>query len=390
MIEKKIIFIHTTGDWWESRYHYKQIPALKNAGYNVIHLVRYQDTSTCDDCSLVKVSSKGIRATGGLILIFKILKLKGNIIQICNIEALPLGIILSVFFRKKVFYDCIEDHYSSMLYSKTDYPKRIRMLFAKLVLLFERIAEKTFMGFITSDPYIYESHQIISKGKKMLFYNMPALRNFGSIQTSDQKCFDLVILGSMSIRTGVLDVLRAMVELRKENIMVTLKLIGDPYKDKKLEVEMKKLLKENNFNKQISISGKIPFYKVPLELSNCRIGLIPLLDLPKFQNNIAMKQWEYWALGLPVLASKLTPQKYFIKDGYNGIFYEPGNIEDLKLKILHLLRNPEKIKTLGRNGQKKFYDEWNSENQERKYVDFYNLCIEKHNYFETELPPIKL
>jgi len=389
-MNKNVLFIHTTGDWWESRYQYKQIPALKKAGYNVIHLIKNQDTSACSNCNFIKVSSRKTRATGGLNLLFKTLKLNIKIIQICNIETLPLGIILSVFFRKKVFYDCIEDHYSSMLYSKTNHPIFIRKLFAELVFILERIAEKTFVGFITSDPYIYEFHRLIRKEKKMIFYNMPALRVFHNFETKESKQFDLVVLGSMSIRTGVLDVLRAIVELRKDNIIVSIKLIGDPFKDKELGVEVKRILTENNIKEQISISGRIPFYKVPLELSKCRIGLIPLLDLPKFQNNIAMKQWEYWALGLPVIASKLKPQEYFIKDGYNGLFYKPGNIEDLKLKIIQLIQNPAMIKMLGENGRKKFKEEWNSENQEKKYVDFYTLLLKNQDYFEAELPPIKI
>lgn len=388
-MNKNVLFVHTTGDWWESRYQYKQIPALKKAGYNVIHLIKDQDTSACSYCSFIKVSGKKIRVTGGLILLFKILKLKIDIIQICNIETLPLGILLSVFFRKKVFYDCIEDHYKSMIYSKTNYPKPLRKFFAVLVLTMEKIAEKTFVGIITSDPYLFKSHKLINIGKKMLFYNMPALRDFQKVRNAEIKKFDLVVLGSMSIRTGVLDVIHSIIELKKENVFVSLKLIGDPFKDKELEVEIRKILTEDNISDQITITGKIPFYEIPLELSTCKIGIIPLLDLPKFQNNIAMKQWEYWALGLPVIASKLIPQEYFIKDGFNGLFYEPGNIEDLKLKIKQLIQNPSKIKVLGENGQKKIEKIWNSENQEIKYVDFYNLRLNNLNYIEKELPPIK-
>ena len=68
-MNKSILFIHTTGDWWESRYQYKQIPALINAGYNVIHLIKDQDTSACNNCNFIKVLSKKIRTTGGLILL---------------------------------------------------------------------------------------------------------------------------------------------------------------------------------------------------------------------------------------------------------------------------------------------------------------------------------
>jgi glycosyltransferase involved in cell wall biosynthesis len=389
MSEKKILVVHTTGDWWESRYHFKQIPALRNAGYIVYHLIKLQETTDSVDGNFIKVSPKYIRVTGGLSILRIILKSKINVIQICNIETLPLGIFLSIFFRKIVFYDCIEDHKSSLLYSKPNMSRISRIIISNLVVLFEKIAQLTFRGIITSDPYIYHSFKIIRNHKKMLFYNMPALRDFKNISCS-QKKYDLVVLGSMSIRTGVLDVLRALIELRKEKVFANLKLIGDPYLDKELGIKLNEMRKDMDIFDYVKVTGKIPFYQVPNELIECRIGIIPLLDLPKFNNNIAMKQWEYWALGLPVIASRLGPQHYFLIENYNGLFYEPGNIDDLKTKILELIRNCAKIEELGINGLRKINSEWNSENQEAKLINFYNLRLKNLEYFENELPRTKI
>ncbi len=389
----KILFLHTTGEWWESRYHYKQIMALRAKGYKVTHVFRAQDVNGNIDTDIVQIQEnqlKWVRATGGINLFIQILKFKHNVVQICSLELLPLGILLAIFTRKKIFYDCIEDHFNSMVHSKVYFPKILRKLLGLGVKLIEGLASITFTGFVTSDPFIFNRHKYMPADKKMLFYNMPPLRSFKNyLETDSSKKFDLAILGSMSIRTGVLDVLKAISILKSEGISVSIKFVGNPYADKLLEKEMKHIIIENNLECQISITGKIPFDKVPQQLIDCRIGVIPLLNLPKFQNNIAMKQWEYMALGMPVISSLLPPQKLFIKDNFNGLFYDPGNIMALKDKIKYLLEHPEEIDRMGTNGKIKVFEEWNSENQEKKYIEFYELRLNGLPYTESQLPPIR-
>jgi len=321
----KVLFLHTTGDWWESRYQFKQIPALRANGFEVYHVIRAQNTDELADDNIIQIPNnevKWIRSSGGINLFFRILRLKHSVIQICNLELLPLGILLSIITKKKVFYDCIEDHYNAMLQSKTWLPKWSCKILALGVKLTEGIASLTFKGFIVSDPSIYKTHKLLPNYKKVLFYNMPPKKIFEIINSDSKvKKYDLVVLGSMSVRTGVLDVLEAISMLKIDGIYVNVKLIGDPFKDKQLKARILDIIKVNNIEEQITITGKIPFEQVPQQLSVCKIGVIPLLNLPKFQNNIAMKQWEYMALGMPVITSNLIPQNLFIKENFNGLFY---------------------------------------------------------------------
>jgi len=86
----------------------------------------------------------------------------------------------------------------------------------------------------------------------------------------------------------------------------------------------------------------------------------------------------------------LQPQQYFIQEGFNGLFYEPGNVQDLVEKILVLIENPELAAKMGKNGLQKTKKDWNSENQQLKYVDFYLNRILNKPYIEDQLPPIKV
>lgn len=376
--------MHTTGDWWESRYHYKQIPALIEDGFKVTHLYSKQKRNEPLNYDFIEVKQEFIRMTGGLNLLLRVLNSRKKNIQICNVELLPLGIVLSLFFRKIIFYDCIEDHFNSILHSKTSIPKPVRYFLAYYIRFLELIASKTFSGIILSDPFLYES-STAKPDQKMIFYNMPPNNLITHFKPDDEKTIDLVVLGSMSVRTGVIDVINAVCLLREKNIK--LKLIGDPFIDKDLRILINEKLANKELKEKIVITGKVPFTEAIKELKSCKIGVIPLLDLPKFRNNIAMKQWEYMAFQMPVITSRLRPQSYFIKEGVNGMFYEAGNVEELVKAVLKFTDNPGLINQMGSNGRNFVVKEWNAQTQQAKYIKFINLRLRNKSYAETQIPP---
>lgn len=393
MERKKIIFVHTTGSWWDHRYYFKQMPALQKEYADITYLVK--EDLTIEDCKfdLVTVSSKKIkwaRLTGGLNLFFYLLRSRHDAIQLCNIELLPVGILLGLFSRKKIFYDCREDHYHAMLHSKVWFPKWMRYCLGFGVKTLEFFASKTFTGFIDSDPAIYKFHTAMPERKKMVFYNMALKEQFNdpNIDRSNKR-FDFTVLGSMSVRTGVLNVVKAIAQLSNEGVNVNLKLIGDPGIDQKLLAQINSVINEYSLQDKVIITGRVPYFQIPFELADCKVGIIPLLNLPKFQNNIATKQFEYMASKMPVIASNLPPQRIFIKDGFNGYHYEPDDIDKLKHIMRYFLNNPDEIERVGGNAYEKINNDWNSESQQDKFVEFYRLRMKNKAYKETQLPPFQ-
>ncbi len=393
-MKKKILFVHTTGSWWDHRYYFKQMPALQKEFANITYLVK--EDGSIKDCpfELVTTSAKKIkwaRLTGGLNLFFYLLTSKQDAIQLCNIELLPVGILLGVFSRKKIFYDCREDHYHAMLHSKVWFPKWFRYCLGFGVKVIEFLAAKTFTGFIDSDPAIYKFHAFMPERKKMIFYNMALKEQFNSSEIDRSvKKFDFTVLGSMSVRTGVLDVVKATAKLVNQGVNTNLKLIGDPDSDKKLFKQIQDVIQSNRIQDRVFITGRVPYFRIPFELADSKIGIIPLLDLPKFQNNIATKQFEYMASKMPVIASNLPPQRIFIKENFNGFHYEPGDIDALIAKMLYFLKTPDEIRRMGENAHKKINQDWNSESQQIKYIEFYRLRMANKPYQEKQIPPFNI
>lgn len=391
MERKKIIFVHTTGSWWDHRYYFKQMPALQKDYASITYLIK--EDKTIQDCpfELVTISAnkaKWTRLSGGLNLFFFLFRIKQDAIQLCNIELLPVGILLGLFSKKKVFYDCREDHYHAMLHSKVWFPKWFRYILGFGVKILEFLASKTFTGFIDSDPAIYNFHNFMPSHKKMIFYNMALKKQFSDPKIDRTiKRFDFAVLGSMSVRTGVLDVVKAIAKLSQQGKDVNLKLIGDPSIDKTLYKQIQKVINSHNIQDKVLITGRVPYFQIPFELADCRIGVIPLLDIPKFQNNIATKQFEYMASAMPVIATALPPQNIFIKDDYNGFHYKPGDIDDLFKKLIYFIDNESEIKRMGNNALDRINNDWNAESQQEKFLEFYKSRMKNKPYKEIQIPP---
>src|SRR5690606_8717055 len=111
------------------------------------------------------------------------------------------------------------------------------------------------------------------KRKKMIFYNMALKTQFNSHEINRSiKNYDFTVLGSMSVRTGVLDVVKAVAGLNQQGRVVNLKLIGDPAMDQKLFAEMQEVIKKANIQDKVTITGRVPYFQIPFELADCKVG----------------------------------------------------------------------------------------------------------------------
>jgi glycosyltransferase involved in cell wall biosynthesis len=54
------------------------------------------------------------------------------------------------------------------------------------------------------------------------------------------------------------------------------------------------------------------------------------------------------AIGRPVIASRLGPLPELVKDGENGLLFEPGNAEDLAACLRRAVSDPEWAHGMGR------------------------------------------
>ncbi len=124
----------------------------------------------------------------------------------------------------------------------------------------------------------------------------------------------------------------AFKEIRRANPNVRLLLIGDGPE------------KEDLQGKGITITGFVS--DVASYLKACDIFVLPSLT-----ETTSLATLEALSTGLAVVSTRVGYVKEYITHGLNGLFFEAGDVEDLRRKLELLLSHPEKREMLGLNGR---------------------------------------
>jgi glycosyltransferase involved in cell wall biosynthesis len=70
---------------------------------------------------------------------------------------------------------------------------------------------------------------------------------------------------------------------------------------------------------------------------------------------------ESWAMGKGVIITRTVGQLDYSTDGEDVLFVEPCDVEDMRAKIVHLLRRPAEARRLGQNGLRTVQEQRNLE-----------------------------
>ncbi|NOX17185.1 MAG: glycosyltransferase family 4 protein [Chlorobi bacterium] len=127
----------------------------------------------------------------------------------------------------------------------------------------------------------------------------------------------------------------------------------------------------------LGIKEKVVFYGAVYDsatMANLMLGssIYVLAGMGGLSINEAM------CYGKPVICSVCDgTEKKLVREGYNGLYFEEGNKNDLADKIKYLFDNPQLIETFGENSKKIIDDEINVDTVIKGYVDAFNYVSEK-------------
>jgi len=315
------------------------------------------------------------RLTGALNLFRSVLRWRPDAVQLNSIEQLPLGIALKLLTRCVVVYDNREDMFNSMLHSKVRFPLWQRRLLARATRLIEGLGDRLFDGIVTADPGTGEVHSAMPPERRMVFYNAAMLPAFGSDHPPlVQRDVDLVLMGSMSKRSGIMVLVDALAELHRRGRELRTLLLGDLPPEVSDEVHRR--LEDLGLAAGVQVTGRVPPEEVPSWLRRARIGLVLLLDDPKFRNNIAKKAFEYMACRMPTVSSDLPPERIFLRHGHNALLFEPGNPKALADTVELLLDDPGMAQRLADQARADAEKDWNAKLEQEKLRGFYRTLLE--------------
>lgn len=352
---------------FDVRIFHKEAKALVVAGYDVTLIAQHTKDEKVDGVHIIAVPEAINRVDRIIRVCFQILKLalkqKADIYHFHDPELLPVGVLLKVS-GKKVVYDVHED-LPEQIMSKYYIPHWQRRPVALLAGLIEKRLSSMFDCIITATDPIREKFKrhknVVSIG------NFPLLdmdKIYGRNTHSEGDCVSLIYAGGLTKVRGIGQVVRAL-----EFLPGTVKLIllGE-FSPKTYEDKVRGL---KGFEK-VRFLGLLDFKEVKKYLLSADIGIICFLPEKNHINSRPTKLFEYMEAGLPVVASDFTLWREIIDKSGCGICVDPTRPEKISEAIKYLSENPERARQMGNNGRKAVLEEYNWDNESRKFISIYD------------------
>jgi glycosyltransferase involved in cell wall biosynthesis len=368
--EKLVLHLSSVQRGLDSRaFHMESVPSV-GRGIRPVLMAAHGIDGYRNGVQLISIPryrSRIVRILMTPAMIFRLIGTRGDIYQFHDPELLFVGLLLKVGFRKKVVYDVCED-YPSMMLTKPCIPHALRPMVARMVSRLEWLAGKSLDGIVAADSATLRRFAKVGRGRKCVFYNFPKIDLFPEPRAQKPR-FDIVYRGGLSERAGTLLLLEAVSALIKQNRAVSVLLIGY-FDDAQTERMVRGRIRALQSQTTIELRGRLEHQAMASALSEARIGICPLRPIPKFLRNIPVKVWEYWACGLPVIATDLPPIRPFFRTGA-GLLVQPDDPQQLAAAILRLLDNPEQAQQMGARGRRAVVERLNNHTQMRGLLSFY-------------------
>jgi starch synthase len=100
-------------------------------------------------------------------------------------------------------------------------------------------------------------------------------------------------------------------------------------------------------------SGWVRQAEVARYISASDLGLVILPDVLSARGRVTLKEFEYWACGVPAVLPRLPALQEVVGDEAASLFYTPGDAADLAAKVNTLLADPDRRRAMGRLGQER-------------------------------------
>ncbi|NVN99726.1 MAG: glycosyltransferase family 4 protein [Geobacteraceae bacterium] len=185
----------------------------------------------------------------------------------------------------------------------------------------------------------------VAAGKIEVVYDGAELDRISSAKGQDY-FFNIIHLGLVDKQHGVDVLIRSLHDVLREFPQVRCYIVGD---GRELP-RVKKLALELGVIESCIFTGQLDCQSARRYLEDVGIGIIPRRDSLPNRVVTTLKLLEYWASSTCVISSKLAGIAEIGNDNEDIIFFEPGNHNELSLKILAMLRSPERVASLRANG----------------------------------------
>ncbi len=179
----------------------------------------------------------------------------------------------------------------------------------------------------------------------------------------------VLYLGDTGLRRGTDTAVKAMAELKKDDVEVQLVLVGN---NKSEDPILNQLIDELKLRDVVHMQGWQDVSLFPSYVEASTVCISPLKRNLHHDTTFANKIFQYMAMGKPVVVSDSTAQANVIKQEDCGLVHKANDHIDLAEKLLQLLENKDEAKRFGNNGKQAVLKRWNWKVTSQELVNLYN------------------
>lgn len=300
-------------------------------------------------------------------VIYKALKLKGDVYHFHDPELLPWMLFL-LLLRKRVVFD-IHEHILSNVAMRPWVPNALRPIFHYVTKTAVRLLTPLF-------PIIFAERSYPSVYPWLTNFtvvcNFPKLGSFpGALQKESR--FTIAYLGSITEKRGITDLLDAVGIVQKRGYDLGLLIIGR--EDFGTGISLADLIAERALN-HVHVHAYTPQPDALKLVARCHVGFAVLRKLPNYINSYPTKLFEYMGCGLPVITSNFPLYASVIEKWQCGLLVNPEDPVALASKVLQLMENDALAHQMGERGKQAVAEEFNWSNEEYALLNFYRMLFD--------------
>jgi glycosyltransferase involved in cell wall biosynthesis len=316
----------------DARIFARQIPAMVDAGIDVVAIAPWRASGVSPDARLTAIDvprTRGRRRIWPLIKALHHIRISDADLILVHDPELAFALSRSKL-RTRVVWDVHED-LPAALATKSYLPRVVRPLLSRAAAHLERRTEKALAGLLLAE----ERYATRFQKRHPIVLNLPRVSGDLPLHSSSQK--RVVYVGSITQARGLLPMLNLAQHLQPDGI--SLLLIGEiPSMEDQALVQAAP---------NVTWTGPLANAHALELVQESMAGLSLLGDLPNYRHSMPTKVLEYMSRGIPVISTPL-PVAVAALSG-NGIIvsFDPAkSVTEAATAIRELAANPTKREAL--------------------------------------------
>lgn len=357
---------------YDVRVFHRQARSLAEAGYAVTLLAhapfQQERRDGVEVIGMPPPRHRGQRLLASWRFLRAALRRRADLYHFHDLELLPAGVLLKIWSRRAVVYDCHEN-YPEAVRERAWLPGWLKPLLAALVAWLEPALARHLDAVVCVVPD--QEERLRRRGcRTVMVRNFPRLEIFAAPPAA-ARGGEIIYLGGLSIARGALMLVDIMAALRPRHPGLRLVCLG-PFNEPHVRDRVLDYARQQEVAGVIDYLAMVPHEEVARYLYRASIGLVPWQPHPQLLKLCyPNKVFEYMACGLPIVASDLPGLRDLIAPAGCGRLVRADATAAHVEAICELIENPPLARQLGEAGAAYARAHYSWEVERRRLLELY-------------------